>query len=93
MGLVPLAGEEHACPVLTTFSPPGGESSTRFVERCLSWGIAIGGQSSYLAERRLVQIATMGAVTRRLCDALFERLERWLARRQEVAEALEVATV
>ena len=28
------------------------------------WGFAIGGESSYLAERRLVQIATMGAVTR-----------------------------
>jgi aspartate aminotransferase-like enzyme len=89
LDLTPLAEEEHACPVLTTFTPPGGESSTKFVERCLSWGIALGGQSGYLAERRLVQIATMGAATRQMCDVLFERLERWLAKRQEVAEVLE----
>jgi aspartate aminotransferase-like enzyme len=89
LDLPPLADEEHACPVLATFTPPGGESAAQFVERCLSWGVAIGGQSGYLAERRLVQIATMGAVTRQMCDVLFKRLERWLARRQEVAELLE----
>lgn len=89
LGLPPLAEEEHACPVLATFTPPGGESSAQFVGRCLSWGVAIGGQSGYLAERRLVQIATMGAVTRQMCDTLFKRLERWLARRQEVAAVLE----
>src|SRR5262249_15856433 len=63
LGLEPLAPEGWACPVVTTFTPPGEETSGAFAERCRSWGFAIGGQSSYLAERRLVQIATMGAVS------------------------------
>jgi aspartate aminotransferase-like enzyme len=86
LGLEPLAREDCACPVVTTFAPPGGESALQLVERCLSWGIAIGGQSSYLAERRLVQIATMGAVTREMCATLFQHLQRWL--RPEPALAL-----
>jgi aspartate aminotransferase-like enzyme len=86
LGLEPLAREEWAAPVVTTFSPPGGASSGAFVERCLSWGVAIGGQSSYLAERRLVQIATMGAVTREMCATLFQHLQSWL--RPEPALAL-----
>jgi hypothetical protein len=49
------------------------------VARCLSWGFAIGGQSGYLRERGLVQIATMGALTCQDVDPFFERLERWLA--------------
>lgn len=78
LGLPPLAEEQHACPVLATFAPPGEECSEDFVERCLSWGIAIGGQSGYLAERRLVQIATMGAVTQRMCQTLFDYLAEWM---------------
>jgi aspartate aminotransferase-like enzyme len=75
LGLEPLAQEEWAAPVVTTFSPPGEQSSEEFVDRCLSWGVAIGGQSGYLAERRLVQIATMGAVTQEMCSTLLERLQ------------------
>jgi aspartate aminotransferase-like enzyme len=86
LGLEPLAREEWAAPVVTTFSPPGGQSSEEFVERCQSWGVAIGGQSGYLAERRLVQIATMGAVTRDMCSALLQPLQTWL--RPERALAL-----
>jgi aspartate aminotransferase-like enzyme len=78
LGLEPLAREDCAAPVVATFAPPGNLSSEEFVQRCLSWGIAIGGQSGYLAERRLVQIATMGAVTREACAALFQHLEAWL---------------
>jgi aspartate aminotransferase-like enzyme len=78
LGLGPLAREDCAAPVVATFAPPGGLTSGAFVERCLSWGIAIGGQSGYLAERRLVQVATMGAVTREMCGALFQHLEDWL---------------
>jgi aspartate aminotransferase-like enzyme/N-acyl-L-homoserine lactone synthetase len=80
LGLPPLADEEHACPVVTTFVPPNNESAEAFVGRCRSWGFAIGGQSGYLAARRLVQIATMGAVTRSDFAALFEHLGRWLTR-------------
>jgi aspartate aminotransferase-like enzyme len=75
----PLAAEDWACPVVTTFAPPGEETSGRFVARCRTWGFAIGGQSGYLAERRLVQIATMGAMTREMCEPFFEYLRRYLA--------------
>ena len=57
------------------------------LERCLAWGIAIGGQSGYLAERRLVQIATMGAVTQPMCEALFQPLAAYLAREPAFAAA------
>jgi aspartate aminotransferase-like enzyme len=80
LGLVPLADERCACPVVTTFAPPEPETSESFVERCGAWGYAIGGQSGYLAERRLVQIATMGAVTIEELAGLFEELGRWLTR-------------
>ena len=86
LGLEPLSEEAWACPVVTTFTPPGGESAPAFVARCRRWGFAIGGQSGYLAKRRLVQIATMGAVTRDMCAPLFEHLERWLANRFASAE-------
>jgi aspartate aminotransferase-like enzyme len=78
LGLDPLTTEEDASPVVTTFAPPGVESSATFVNRCLSWGFEIGGQSGYLAEQRLVQIATMGAITRQCITPLFECLRGWL---------------
>ena len=78
LDLVPLAHDEHACPVVTTFAPPGLETSTAFVARCRGWGYAIGGQSGYLAEKRMVQIATMGAVTREMFSPLFDHIESWL---------------
>jgi aspartate aminotransferase-like enzyme/N-acyl-L-homoserine lactone synthetase len=80
VGLPPLADESCASPVITTFAPPDGETAQAFVERCRTWGFAIGGQSSYLAERRLVQIACMGAVTTEETAPLFERLAQWLRR-------------
>jgi aspartate aminotransferase-like enzyme/N-acyl-L-homoserine lactone synthetase len=78
LGLEPLADDRRACPVITTFTPPGDYASVDFVSRCQSWGFEIGGQSQYLAERRLVQIATMGAVRREDCERLFKHLARWL---------------
>jgi len=78
LGLEPLARDACACPVVTSFAPPGQESSTSFVARCRSWGYAIGGQSGYLAEKRLVQIATMGAVTRDQFSSLFDHIDSWL---------------
>lgn len=78
LGLEPLARADSACPVVTTFTPPGEDSSAAFVERCRAWGFEIGGQSGYLAERRLVQIATMGAVGRDDLTPLFRHLHRWL---------------
>jgi aspartate aminotransferase-like enzyme len=80
--LPPIASEECAAPVVTTFAPPGTESSESFVGRCKAWGYSIGGHSQYLAERRLVQIATMGAISREDCTGLFDRLRRWLKQRE-----------
>src|SRR5262249_1834555 len=37
IGLEPLADEACACPVVTTFAPPGDESSEAFVARCRKW--------------------------------------------------------
>lgn len=85
LGVDPLADDGWASPVVTSFTPPGDETSEAFVGRCRSWGFAIGGQSGYLAERRLVQIATMGAVTRDDCVPLFDRLRQYLARPALVA--------
>jgi aspartate aminotransferase-like enzyme len=87
LGLPPLAADDHASPVVTTFAPPGDETSAAFVSRCRAWGFAIGGQSGYLAERRLVQIATMGAVTRELFSPLFKHIEHYLARSPALALA------
>src|SRR5437773_12077004 len=64
VGLQPLAGEDVACPVVTTFAPPAGESSEEFVDRCRSWGFVIGGQSGYFGQRRVVQVPSRGAVRR-----------------------------
>jgi aspartate aminotransferase-like enzyme len=80
LGLPPLAEEEVAAPVVTTFVPPGNDSTQDFVARCRSWGFSIGGQSGYLAERRFVQVATMGAVSRRGFIPFFDHLGRWLTR-------------
>jgi aspartate aminotransferase-like enzyme len=80
LGLTPLAAAECASPVVTTFAPPGEESSEKFVKRCRSWGYAIGGESAYLSRRRLVQIATMGAVHWDMFSGLFHHLESWLAK-------------
>jgi aspartate aminotransferase-like enzyme len=84
LSLTPLAAADCACPVVTTFAPPGNESSDVFVKRCRSWGYALGGESAYLLRRRLVQIATMGAVRWEMFSGLFDRLESWLPK-QELA--------
>jgi aspartate aminotransferase-like enzyme len=84
LGLEPLADERWASPVVTTFAPPGEQTLDGFVAMCRSWGFAIGGQSGYLVKRRLVQIATMGEVTRAACKPLFEHLDHWLGRRLPV---------
>lgn len=73
-GLPPLADESCAGSIVATFAPPKGSSSEAFVDHCRRGGYLIGGQSEYLAERRLVQIATMGDVTRVDCTSLFRHL-------------------
>lgn len=87
LGLPPMAEECCSCPVLTTFNPPAGDSVSEFVVRCEGWGFLIGGQSQYLAERNLVQIANMGEVTRTDLERFFDRLADWLSHRQRAAAA------
>lgn len=85
IGLTPLAADGHACPVITTFAPPDKEASLTFVKRCCSWGFSLGGESGYLSQRRLVQIATMGAIRWEEIYTLFDRLESYLAKKAFVA--------
>jgi aspartate aminotransferase-like enzyme len=75
-GITPLADDRCASPVITTFAPPEGELPADFVERCAGWGYQVAGHSGYLAERGLVQIATMGDVSRADVAGFFARLER-----------------
>ena len=86
IGLPPLAAEECAAPVITTFAPPDGEASEAFVARCHFWGFSIGGASGYLQERHLVQIATMGAVRQQDVAPLFEHLRSAFGRRPQTAD-------
>jgi aspartate aminotransferase-like enzyme len=79
VGLAPIAHECDAGPTIATFTPPHEMTSSAFVDLCRSWGFLVGGQSGYLAERRLVQIATMGAITRAACSRLFEQLGRFVS--------------
>jgi aspartate aminotransferase-like enzyme len=85
LGLTPLAREEYASPVITTFAPAGEESSQAFVQQMQSWGFAVGGESGYLSCRRLVQIATMGAVRWDTVAPLFDHLESHLAKKAFLA--------
>jgi len=73
-GLKPFAAAEVANPSLVTFAPPPGSSAAEFVATCRKWGYQIAGQSGYLAERGLVQLAVMGAVTREQVEPLLDRL-------------------
>jgi aspartate aminotransferase-like enzyme len=75
-GFAPTAPTSISNPSIITFAPPDGESTAEFVDRCRGWGYQIAGQSGYLAERRLVQIAVMGAVTASDVEPLLNRLVR-----------------
>jgi aspartate aminotransferase-like enzyme len=70
MGTPPLVDNERAAPIVTTFVPP----QPKFIERCRQLGYSIGGESHYLADRGLVQIANMGAVQAEQIERLFDQL-------------------
>ncbi len=73
-GFTILAPEAIANPAIVTFAPTRGLSAPEFVELCRSWGYQIAGQSGYLAERGLVQIAVMGSVSARDVEPLLDKL-------------------
>jgi aspartate aminotransferase-like enzyme/N-acyl-L-homoserine lactone synthetase len=85
VGLTPLAPEQHASPVITTFAPPDDETSLEFVNRCRAWGFSLGGESGYLSKQRYVQIATMGPLHWEQIYGLFDRLESYLAKKALLA--------
>jgi aspartate aminotransferase-like enzyme len=62
IGMAPMAAEEVAAPVITTFVCPKGMESAKLVAFCRSRGFDIGGESEYLRKRGWAQVATMGAV-------------------------------
>lgn len=74
IGCTPLADDAIANPSIVTFAPPTGLNAAEFVTRCRDYGYLIAGQSGYLAERNLVQIAIMGDVNQDHVDGLFDRL-------------------
>jgi aspartate aminotransferase-like enzyme len=73
-GYTPLAPDAIANPSIVTFAPKPGETAAEFVELCAEWGYQIAGQSGYLAERQLVQMAVMGHITRADLQPLLDRL-------------------
>lgn len=77
-GFEPLAPESASAPIITTILPPGGLTSTEFVEVCRSWGYLVGGESGYLQDRGWAQIATMGNLTRETCEGFLDQLRRWM---------------
>ncbi len=70
IGAAPLVEEQAAAPIVTTFVPP----ERGFSDRCRALGYQIGGESGYLLERGLVQIANMGAIRAHHIEELFDRL-------------------
>ena len=74
IGCEPLSRDDIANPSIVTFAPPPGRSAAEFVTHCRNLGYLIAGQSGYLAERNLVQIAVMGDVGREHIDGLFTAL-------------------
>ena len=75
-GFTVMAPAKIANPSIVTFAPPESMTTAEFVEMCRGWGYQIAGQSGYLAERRLVQIAVMGAVSTRDVEPLLDKLEQ-----------------
>lgn len=75
LGIDPLASEESAAPVITTFAPPAGYDSEQFVAVCRSWGYELAGDGRYLGKRGYVQIGTMGDTDEAMLDGFFVRLE------------------
>jgi aspartate aminotransferase-like enzyme len=78
LGLPPVAPEDHACPVITTFAPPRGVAPEALLAQCRAWGFGIGGGSRYLQDRGWLQLATMGDVRLADVERLFAALQESL---------------
>ncbi len=78
LGIQSLAPESRAAPVVTTFKPPHGLGSLEFVALARKWGFRVAGASSYLQERRWVQVANMGEVDASHIESFLKNLGAWL---------------
>jgi len=84
LGVQPLAPEADAAPCVTTFALP----SDNFLETCRRAGFELGGESGYLLNRRLAQIATMGGVDCSDLERLFAGLGQKSARSRQLAASV-----
>jgi aspartate aminotransferase-like enzyme/GNAT superfamily N-acetyltransferase len=76
IGLSPLADVAVASPAIVTFAPPAGMTASSVVNRLMKAGFQIAGQSGYLAERDLVQVAVMGDITTAQIEQFLMQLRR-----------------
>jgi aspartate aminotransferase-like enzyme len=83
-GLMPLAREEDAAPVVTTFALPSAD----FARRCARAGFRIAHESDYLQRRGWGQIATMGDVNRSRLEPMFAWLAEVTRREVDVVAAV-----
>ena len=81
LGLPPVATEEHASPVITSFAPPPGIPASDLLAHCREWGFGLGGGSRYLQDRGWLQLATMGHVRTADVERLFSALRDWMTAR------------
>jgi len=77
LGLPPLAPEEFAAPVMTTFPLPTHWSPEAFLAMCQAGGYTLY-SGRYLSRRHLAQIATLGTIQERDLEGLFLHLRKTL---------------
>lgn len=83
MGLAMLSEEANASPAMITFAPPEGYTASEIVAKLYKAGYQIAGQSGYLAERNLIQIAIMGQINNDQVFGLVRVLERLIDRKKK----------
>jgi aspartate aminotransferase-like enzyme len=82
-----MAESSKAAPVITTFAPPRGMSATEVVARSRRAGFEIAGESQYLRDRGLLQLATMGDVSMDHVRSFFDHFEEWMRESRQPAAA------
>jgi aspartate aminotransferase-like enzyme len=87
LGIQPMVEGTRAAPVITTFSPPRGMTATELVARSRRAGFEIAGESQYLRDRGLLQIAAMGDVSLDQVRSFFELFDGWIHENRHSAAA------
>ena len=86
LGVKVLAPEYASSPAMTTFEVPHGMTTPEFLSLAESWGYILAGNSSYLQDRRLAQIATYGEFQPENLAPLFASWEAWMPRTSDVVK-------